>query len=151
VTEPTEKQDVPEIDDDIFDYEGGMQQCISQFGKNALSGLPFPPSSNSSVRRRLEYNVNELVRWCRGLNRKKIIAERELATLQAENQRKHERLNRLVLIVSKMNCVCKCAQDGDFRCKQCHRVIDAKALAKEILEERDAALDKMIDGCRETQ
>lgn len=49
------------IDDDHFDYEGGMGQCISGFGRNAIHSLREEPET-------VEWYIEELVRWCRAFN-----------------------------------------------------------------------------------
>lgn len=56
------------IDDDIFEYEGGMKQCISNFGRQIVDGINEHCRSKSA-QKRLGYGVGELVRWCKSLNR----------------------------------------------------------------------------------
>lgn len=61
----------PPIDDDHFDYEGGQRQCISGFGRNAkecvqqLLNNPYSDAAHNTI----NWHIDELVRWCRGLNR----------------------------------------------------------------------------------
>lgn len=74
-----------EIDDDHFDYEGGMRQCISGFGENAkkcVESLVNHPDSDASWRI-ANWHIDELVRWCRGLNREL----QELKTKHGETEK----------------------------------------------------------------
>ena len=69
-----------EIDDDHFDYEGGMRQCISGFGRNAkecLQDLASHPNSDAAWKS-CQWHIDELVRWCRGLTRQRIVISQEL-------------------------------------------------------------------------
>ena len=59
------------IDDDHFEYECGMRQCISGFGRNAkecLQDLASHPNSDAAWKS-CQWHIDELVRWCRELNR----------------------------------------------------------------------------------
>ena len=60
-----------ELDDDHFEYEGGMRQCISGFGENAKGAALdlVNDGFNGEKYRILLWHIDELVRWCRGLNR----------------------------------------------------------------------------------
>jgi galactokinase len=75
---PTTPPAVPDIavNDDVFEYtnSGGMTQCISGFGENAieavshdLRGDPADDEYKEALGR-LEWHVRELVRWCRNFN-----------------------------------------------------------------------------------
>ena len=71
------------IDDDHFEYEGGMRQCISGFGENAkecveqLLNNPYSDVAHNSI----NWHIDELVRWCRGLNRE--LKEKQIAANEA--------------------------------------------------------------------
>ena len=58
-------------DDDHFEYEGGMRQCISGFGENTKGAALdlVNDGLNGEKYRILLWRIDELVRWCRGLNR----------------------------------------------------------------------------------
>ncbi len=64
------------INDDVFAYEGsgGMSQCISGFGRNAIDVVheAFEEAKTedemADAMGRIEWHINELVRWCRHFN-----------------------------------------------------------------------------------
>lgn len=66
---------MPEINDDTFDYTNGFKQCISGFGRSAIDVIRETVEAahagqdqDPEAMERIEWHVNELVRWCRGLN-----------------------------------------------------------------------------------
>lgn len=65
------KFDASKIDDDVFEYEGGMRQCISGFGNNAKECVDQLINNRYSdaAHNALNWHIKELVRWCRSLNR----------------------------------------------------------------------------------
>lgn len=64
------------LDDDVFAYEGsgGLSQCISGFGRNAIDALDEEIFKHMSREHRdrvldpAEQSIGELVRWCRHFN-----------------------------------------------------------------------------------
>lgn len=91
-----------EIDDDVFEYEGGMKQCISGFGRNAIDEVmemvgeaceQTPGDDWDAVvwyedaKRAVEWSFGEMVRWCRALNGDNQRQALELAQLRAEVER----------------------------------------------------------------
>jgi hypothetical protein len=72
-------REMTEIDDDHFEYDAGMRQCISGFGRNAtlrirevindaLVGGFDDPNEGERVQHAIDWHINELVRWCRHFN-----------------------------------------------------------------------------------
>jgi hypothetical protein len=59
------------IDDDHFEYEGGMRQCISGFGANAKEAVEelLNHRYSDAAHNAVNWHIDELVRWCRELNR----------------------------------------------------------------------------------
>lgn len=74
------------VDDDHFDYEGGMKQCISGFGRNAEEAVEelLNHRYSDAAHNRVNWHIRELVRWCRGLNRELKVKERELEAVSGE-------------------------------------------------------------------
>ncbi len=67
----------PDLNDDVFAYEGsgGLTQCISGFGRNAIENIGGDLDDNmpggekhTEARERLTWHIEELVRWCRHFN-----------------------------------------------------------------------------------
>lgn len=79
-----------QIDDDHFDYDGGQRQCISGFGENTKGAALdlVNDGFNGEKYRTLLWHIDELVRWCRGLNR-------ELKEVKA----KYDTLHRITVLI----------------------------------------------------
>lgn len=75
-----------EIDDDHFEYEGGFRQCISGFGRNAKDAVDeFRDNPYSQTTQdRIDWHINELVRWCQGLNHELKVALRNYEIVSRE-------------------------------------------------------------------
>lgn len=84
MTEPAD-----EINDDVFQYDGPMSQCISGFGANTIELIrteireTFRQSLRVEAMERIEWHVGELVRWCRAFNGELQKAAREAANESA--------------------------------------------------------------------
>jgi hypothetical protein len=81
------------IDNDHFTYEGGMRQCISNFGRNSVEDiceafeLQDIEGQDAVGRDKAEYCIGELVRWCRNFNGETQRLDDAHAALLAENER----------------------------------------------------------------
>ncbi len=58
------------IDKDTFEYEGGFRQCISGFGRNAKEAVEelLNHRHSDAGHNRVNWHIDELVRWCQELN-----------------------------------------------------------------------------------
>lgn len=90
---PQAEQRGDEIDDDVFKYDNAdMSQCISGFGRNAIRAIqadletariPRQMSDDeyADARERIDWHINELVKWCRHFNGKSQALARQSVTL----------------------------------------------------------------------
>lgn len=67
-----------EIDDDTFDYDGGMSQCVSGFGRDTSKRIyedmqnvrHFSNEELNEAKEHIQWSIGELVRWVRNFNGK---------------------------------------------------------------------------------
>lgn len=87
------------FDKDIIECEGGMRQCISGFGRNALLAADdFSKNRSNETFNAIKYHIDELVRWCQELHAE-LHSAKQLATNQSATAFVTERF-----VVSHVNC-----------------------------------------------